>query len=106
VAVDSISEFLTFSVSSADDPAAPVRPSLDGTFALCCDNADVAWVISDGPSEGTVAFRRTRVTDVDVPAITGSASDLLLWLYQRVHLHAGAVPIDLTHRFRHLCFTD
>jgi uncharacterized protein (TIGR03083 family) len=107
LAVDAISEFLTFSVSSESDPASPARPALAGTFALSCTNAPVSWIISDGQVPGTVAFaRHDGLPAQDLPTISATASDLLLWLYHRVHVNAARVPIDLTHRFRHLCFTD
>ena len=107
VAVDSVEEFLTFSVSSADDPGPADRPALAGTFALCCTDADAAWLITDGPAPATIAFRRGACADAaDLPAISAPGSDLLLWLYRRVPLHAGAVPIELTRRFRGLTSTD
>ena len=107
IAVDSISEFLTFSVSSQADPADPPRQPLDGSFALSCTDAPVSWIISDGPVPGTVAFRELGSDEpAEVPVISATSSDLLLWLYKRVHVNASAVPIDLTHRFRHLTFTD
>lgn len=105
IAVDSISEFLTFSVSSQSNQADPPRQALDGTFALSCTDTPLSWVISDGPAQGTVAYRQVD-GPVEAPVISGASSDLLLWLYKRVHLNASAVPIDLTHRFRHLTFTD
>ena len=104
VAADSVAEFLTFSVSSDADPAEPARPALDGQFALRCTDADAAWTISDGSTPGTVRFSQGAAADV--PAISASASDLLLWLYGRLSVDTVAVPPDLLDRFRALLFTD
>lgn len=102
VAADSIEEFLTFSVSSDADPAKPARPALDGAFALRSTDADIAWTITDGSSPGTLRFGRGAAGDL--PAVTGTASDLLLWLYGRVTID-GTVPAQLLDRFRALTFT-
>ncbi|MGH7921795.1 MAG: maleylpyruvate isomerase family mycothiol-dependent enzyme [Candidatus Dormibacteraceae bacterium] len=103
VAVDSISEFLTFSVSSDADPIDPPRPALEGRFALRCTDADAAWTIFDGRSAGTVRFEHGVR---DAPALEAGASDLLLWLYRRVELPAGDVSSELLERFSALRFTD
>ncbi len=104
VARDSIEEFLTFSVASADDPASPAPPRLDGRLVLQCANAGPAWMISDAATEG--ALRIAHGADEGVPTITGSASDLLLWLYRRVELEVSHVPPKLIDRFRLFWFTD
>jgi len=104
VAVDAITEFLTFSVSSDADPAEPARASLNGRFALRCTDAEAAWTISGGATAGTTSF--VQSLDRDVPAITATASDLLLWLYGRVDLDIALVSSDLAARFSALCFTD
>jgi hypothetical protein len=104
VGADAIAEFLTFSVSSDADPAEPVRPALGGRFALRCSDLDASWTISDGSSPGTIDHAETA--GADVPAITATASDLLLWLYDRVDVDTDPVPSDLLGRFRALLFTD
>ncbi len=104
VAVDSIDEFLSFSVSSEADPAEPARPELAGSFALNAADADAGWTLSDGTVPGTVRIEHVH-TD-DVLAVTANASDLLLWLYGRVELDTSPVTADLVARFRSLCFTD
>lgn len=104
VAVDAIEEFLTFSVSSDADPADPPRPALDATFALRALDADIAWTLTDGGAPGTVRFQRGA--DASLPTVTATASDLLLWLYNRVQLDAAPVSADVVGRFRALCFTD
>ena len=111
VAVDSVTEFLTYSVSSEADPAEPELPALAGRFTLRCSDADRGWTVSDGPTPGTVGFDTTvdRVIDPAVdpagPAITATASDLLLWLYGRVDIDTAAVDAGVLARFRALCFT-
>jgi uncharacterized protein (TIGR03083 family) len=109
VSVDSIEEFLTFSVSSTTDQPAQPRPSLDGRLVLSATDADAAWTIVDDEQPGTIRF--TRGAEDGAPSITGTASDLLLWLYQRVELPvvpgADGAPADqLVRRFRALSFTD
>jgi uncharacterized protein (TIGR03083 family) len=104
VAVDSIEEFLTFSVSSEADPAEPPRPPLTGTFVLRCTDARASWIVGDGRVPGTVRY--ARGTQPGLPAISGSASDLLLWLYGRVSLDISQLPAGLPERFRALCFTS
>ncbi len=102
-ATDSIDEFLTFSVSSDSDPAEPPRPALDGGFALKCSDRPEVWTVTDGRQPGTV-----QVIDGEgshYPVLIARASDLLLWLYQRIELDLGTVPLDLAERFRALCFT-
>ena len=58
----------------------------------------------DGQAPGTVDYHRGAAPDV--PAVTGTASDLLLWLYGRVTPDTGGVPADLLDRFRALAETD
>ena len=101
---DSIAEFLTFSVSSEDDPAEPARPALNGAFALQCSDADAAWTIRDAGLPGTI--RHDPGAETGIPTITATASDLILWLYRRIDLETGPVPPDLLARFQALCFTD
>lgn len=104
VAVDSIDEFLTFSVSSDADPADPPRPALDGSFGLRCTDSDAAWTVVDGEAPGTVAVARGVAEGL--ASITASASDLLLWLYGRAEPATSEVDGALLERFRALCFTD
>lgn len=104
---DAVDEFLTFSVSSDADPATPPRPALDGRFSLVAADAEAAWTLSDGDAPGTV--RVTAGRGDHTPAVTATASDLLLWLYGRVPVSpagSGAVDAALLARFRALCFTD
>ncbi len=104
VAVDAITEFLTFSVSCDADPAEPARPALDGRFALRCGDADTSWTVWDGRTPGTVAYEHGA--RAELPGVLGTSSDLLLWLYGRVDLDTSAVPAELIGRFQALCYTD
>jgi uncharacterized protein (TIGR03083 family) len=104
VAADSVEEFLTFSVSSAADPADPVRPSLDGAFVLRCSDIDVAWLVEDGKAPGTIQVAETFAEDS--PTITAPAATLLLWLYHRVDVDTSAISPEVLARFRALTFTD
>ncbi len=104
-AVDAVEEFLTFSVVSEAWPAEQARP-LDGdAVVLAATDAPAAWRISDGSVAGTLTFER-----VDAPAVAtlrASASDLLLWLFQRVHLEPVAAGDEaVLARLRRASFTD
>lgn len=103
VAADSIDEFLHFSVAAEDDPDDPPATRLDGAFTLRTTDTGDLWALSDGSRPGTVHVERGADAGT---VVTGTASDLLLWLYGRVELDASAVPADLLARFRALCFTD
>ncbi len=107
IALDSIDEFLTFSVSSETDPAEPALPPLDGRFVLCCSDADASFLLTDGSMPGTVTFARVATGNKGSGAgIEASAPSLLLWLYGRVDLDTSALAPGLLDRFRALCFTD
>jgi len=105
IAADAADEFLHVSVSSDDDPAEPVAPALEGTVVLRCTDTSDEWLVSDGAAPGTVGVERRTPTNQH-PAIEATASDLLLWLYQRVRLDDGNVDPALLTRFRRLTFTD
>lgn len=104
VAADSIEEFLTFSVSSEADPAEPAREALGGSFDLSCSDTGDVFHVTDGETPGTVRFSRDK--ESRAPAVTASASLLLLFLYGRVELDTSALEAGLLERFRALCFTD
>ncbi|MCW2762508.1 MAG: hypothetical protein JWR85_2709 [Marmoricola sp.] len=110
-AADAVDEFLTFSVSTDDDPVD--RPALDGELWFCgCVSAGPfrSWVVTDGRRPGTVAFRHEHQTLPE--AATGghvSSGDLLLWLYARTPSVLSTFPEEdhpLVQRFRALSFTD
>jgi len=104
LSVDSIEEFLTFSVITDDDQPSQPRPALAGAFVLQATDADAAWTVRDGGRPGTVAFERGAGTGL--PVLAGTASDLLLWLYRRVPLTPPIGAEELLARFRALAFTD
>jgi uncharacterized protein (TIGR03083 family) len=111
MSVDAVEEFLTFSLSTVHDHPAVAKPDLDGTLVLAAADAGTEWTISPDSLPGTATFT-TGPADLDLPRITGTASDLLLWLYGRVSLPvtAGAAgqpaAEQLVSRFRALTFTD
>lgn len=112
MSVDAIEEFLTFSTSTlADHPEKP-RPNLDGALVLAASDAASEWTVTDDSQPGTVRFA-TGPADPELPRVTGTASDLLLWLYGRVPVPVQAGGLGdqqaaerLVARFRALAFTD
>jgi uncharacterized protein (TIGR03083 family) len=120
-AADAVEEFLTVSVSTAEDPAEPPRPALDGALWACAcagsEGPSPTWLVTDGPAPGTVAWQRvpdgTDPADlVDGVALVGGHTDpalFLLWLYGRVRnpFEGGASgDTDVLDRFRALTYTD
>ena len=103
VSADAVEEFLLFSVAAEDDPDDPPETVLDGAFTLRATDTGDAWGVSDGSRPGTAHISPGGGPG---PEVTGSAADLLLWLYGRVDLDTSALPDDLLGRFRALCFTD
>jgi uncharacterized protein (TIGR03083 family) len=103
-AADAIDELLTFSVPTEADPD-PDQPRLEAEFGLRCTDIDAAWTIADGAQPGTMLI--TRGDAGDLPAVTGTASDLLLWLYQRADgVRTETVDPDLLRRFFGGTYTD
>jgi len=106
--VDSIEEFLTFSVSSPLDrpeDLTKIEQPLGGRLALRATDAEAGWTVRDAEDvPGTLRFERG--VDPDVPVVPGTASDLLLWLYQRVDLAVSTGDAGLIERFRALCYLD
>ena len=116
VGADAVDEFLHFSVSNADDAEGddPLPAPLEGRLGLACTDSDAAWLVADGALPGTAAVSRTARADLDaeeVPTVTGTGGQLLLWLYDRHGDPSGEADIGdvdpaLLQRFRGLCFTD
>jgi uncharacterized protein (TIGR03083 family) len=104
VAADCIAECLTFSIPTAADPLPTPMPALDGRFALRCDDADASWTIADGDRPDVLAV--TPGDAAEVPAITATATELLLWLYERLELDTAEVDPGVLERFRALRFDD
>jgi len=73
-AVDSIEEFLQFSL--ANHPPEP----LDGAVALVATDADAAWTLRPGADD---ALSWAPGIDDDAAQLRAPACDLLLWLYGR-----------------------
>lgn len=112
MSADAIDEFLTFSMYTVDDPPENVLPRLDGTLVLAASDAGLDWTVTDDSVPGTVRFS-TGTADPGLPRVTGTASDLLLWLYSRVSLPVTAgssgdqqAAERLAARFQTLAFTD
>lgn len=111
MSVDAIDEFLTFSVRTVHDPAENPRPNLDGALVLAASDAGIEWTVTDDNQPGTVTFS-TGSAQPGLARVTGSASDLLLWLYGRVPLPVTAgsagqpAAEQLVSRFRALSYTD
>lgn len=103
LAVDAIEEFLTYSVSTPDDPAEPARPALHGSLAFRATDVDAAWTITDADRPGTLRFRRGA--DPSAPSVQGRAGELLLWIYRRVVLPVDDDTAALIARFRALSYT-
>jgi uncharacterized protein (TIGR03083 family) len=112
MSVDAIDEFLTFSLSTVDGyhPEVP-EPNLGGTLVLSASDAGIDWTITDDRLPGTVKVS-TAAAEPGLPRVTGTASDLLLWLYGRVPLPVTAgsagqqAAEELVSRFRGTASTD
>jgi uncharacterized protein (TIGR03083 family) len=102
--VDAIEEFLTFSISTSAGYQKQDGVPLAGAFVLAATDADAAWTISDDSQPGTMRF--DRGAQPDLPVLSGTASDLLLWLYRRIELPVPAGATELIDRFHALGFTD
>ncbi|MEO7236645.1 MAG: maleylpyruvate isomerase family mycothiol-dependent enzyme [Lapillicoccus sp.] len=121
VGADCVDEMLQFSVVNADNvDDDPLPPALDGTFALCCNDSEAAWLVTDGDQPGISAVTRATAAEVaerGLPAVTGTGGQLIQWLYDRHGDPAesggdadpsavDAADPELLARFRKLCFTD
>jgi uncharacterized protein (TIGR03083 family) len=106
MSADAIDECLTHSVPTVDgyQPEVP-EPNLDGVLVLSASDAAIDWTITDDRLPGTVRVS-TGTAEPGLPRVTGTASDLLLWLYGRVSLPVTAGPAgqqaaeELVARFR------
>ncbi len=105
VAADAVDEFLRFSVSSDSDPGDPLPAPLDGQLLLRSSDTGEEWLLTDGSQPGTATVTKRAATS-EAPAVLATASDLLLWLYERVDIEVADVDPDLLNRFRGLTFTD
>lgn len=99
IAADCVEEFLTCSLADADD-VARLGTTLHGELVLAATDTGQTWTVRQETPEAALTW-----TDGGGPAtVTGTASDLLLWLYQRVELELS--DPELVARFRGLANTD
>ncbi len=102
-AVDAIDEFLTVSVITAAAPSEWISgQALGRPLVLRATDADRSWTVADDGPAGVVRMQPGELEDAAV--VSGTASDLLLWLYQRVELPTD--DPDLVTRFRTVANTD
>ncbi|SDT33551.1 TIGR03083 family protein [Microlunatus soli] len=102
IAVDCVEEFLTTSLADADDVAALRETkglALDGELVLHATDVDRSWTVFDQPGSGLL-WRPGG----DAPAVSGTAADLLLWIYGRTELPEQQP--ELIERFRRMSSTD
>jgi len=103
VAADSIEEFLSFSVASEQDPGEPGTDRLGQDLVLESTDGHGAWSVRDAEPEAALTW--VRGAEEGAARVRGTASDLLLWLYDRTELPVDADDDKLVDRFRRLCFT-
>ena len=110
-ALDAIEEFLTVSITTG---AAPEDwrsgGAMGAPLVLQVTDADASWVVLDEAIPGVLAAQPgpygTPESD-QIVTVRGTASDLLLWLYERVELEAtGEDATDVIRRFRGGASTD
>ena len=106
VAVDSIDEFLHFSVASEDDSDDPPAGALDGPLSFRATDTGDTWTLSDSERPGALHVERGDAGSGARAVVEAPASDLLLWLYGRVDIDRHDASDELVQRFRSLCFTD
>jgi hypothetical protein len=104
VAADAIEEFLTFSMASELDPGEAGTDRLGQDLVLSSTDGHGAWSIKDAEPEAALTW--VRGAEDGAATVSGTASDLLLWLYDRTELPVEADDDRLVQRFRKLCFTD
>jgi uncharacterized protein (TIGR03083 family) len=104
VGADCVDEFLSYSLSSLDDPKEPPPPPLGSPFALHASDSDARWTVFDGETSGVVRFTREIVGHP--PTLIAPAGDLLLWLYSRVELDTSDIDDGLVARLRAFTYTD
>lgn len=107
-ALDAIEEFLTVSIASTAWPAEGAAP-LGVPLVLHATDAgdDGSWTVTDAGPGIITAAGGVPVGETGSVTVSGSASDLLLWLYERVDLAAdGPDAAEVVARFRALTSTD
>lgn len=104
VAADAIEEFLTFSLVDAEDKIERGAESLGQDLVLASTDGQGAWSIKDAEPEAPLTW--VRGAEDGAATVSGTTSDLLLWLYDRTELPVQADDDRLLDRFRRLCLTD
>lgn len=104
VAVDSIEEFLTFSLASGAERTELGADPLGQDLVLVSSDGHGTWSIKDAEPDGPMSW--VRGSEDGAATVTGTASDLLLWLYDRTELPVRADDQRLVERFRRLRFTS
>ncbi|MDX6359566.1 MAG: hypothetical protein QOH37_2620, partial [Nocardioidaceae bacterium] len=98
VAADCVEEFLTTSLADAED-VARLGGALYGELVLATTDTRQSWTVRQEAPTAPLTW-----TAGGAPAtVSGTASDLLLWLYGRVRLEES--DPDLVARFRALAST-
>jgi uncharacterized protein (TIGR03083 family) len=107
-ALDAVEEFLTVSVASTAWPAEGAAPLGVPLVLHATDaGADGTWVVTDAGPGIVTAAAGGPAGETGAVTVTGSASDLLLWLYERVELAAdGPDAPEVVARFHALTSTD
>jgi uncharacterized protein (TIGR03083 family) len=101
IAVDSIEEFLTCSLADGDD-VVKIGVLLDGELVLHATDTGQVWTVAQSAPEAALTWSASSGNDRST--ISGSAADLLLWLYGRVDLTSS--DPELVSRFRRLSSSD
>lgn len=104
VALDCVDEFLTYSLSSPEDPKDPRPAPLGAPLVLRATDGDGAWTLRDAPTPGLLLVESGA--EAGAATVAAPGSDLLLWLYRRIELETPGVDADLIARFRDLTYTD
>jgi hypothetical protein len=104
VAADAIEEFLTFSLVDAEDKIELGAESLGQDLVLASTDGQGAWSIKDAEPEAPLTW--ARGAEEGAATVSGTTSDLLLWLYDRTELPVQADDDRLLERFRRLRLTD
>ncbi|HEU4568411.1 MAG TPA: maleylpyruvate isomerase family mycothiol-dependent enzyme [Marmoricola sp.] len=104
LAADAIEEFLTFSLATAEEQAERGADPLGQDLVLVSTDGQGAWSIKDAEPEGPMTWVRGQ--EDGAATVSGTASDLLLWLYDRTELPVQADDDGLVDRFRRMLFTD
>lgn len=100
VAADCVEEFLTCSLADADDVQRLGR-SLSGPLVLTATDLDTSWTVSQADPSAALLW----APGADGPAaVSGTASDLLLWIYGRTQLETSQP--ERVAEFRGLSSTD